>query len=75
MKELTVIAMNGTMLVPDVDAGRYCLRCGEAVHGKADKQPHLCADIVSRARHAEVAERDRTWAAYARELVVLGGEG
>jgi hypothetical protein len=64
--------MNGELLIPEIDAAQYCLRCGVSVH--TTDPSHLCSDIASRLRHEESSARDAMWSEYARELVVHGGE-
>jgi hypothetical protein len=64
-----VRAMNGDLLVPDVDAGRYCLRCGVAIF--VTDAAHLCKDILIRMKE----ESQRLWQEWAREMYEYGGEG
>lgn len=63
---------DGTIIIPSIDFGRHCVRCGVTVHRYADfGGAHLCKDIVARQRDAN----DADFADYARSLVVLGGQG
>ena len=65
-------AMDGTILDPATDAGRYCLRCGAGIH--VTDPEHLCKDIKGRLNAERAGTRDALWDEYARELTVLGGE-
>jgi hypothetical protein len=65
-------AANGDIIIPSIDYGRHCVRCGDRVYRYADfGGAHLCKDIVARLRDAN----DADFADYARSLVVYGGEG
>lgn len=64
------IKINGVVIIPSIDYGRHCVRCGAGVHGRYESQPHLCKDVTARLREAEA----QAWAEYAREMVVHGGE-
>lgn len=57
------------IFVPSLDFGRMCVRCAEPVH--PTDPPHLCADVLAGLHE----QNQRDWVAFARDLVVLGGEG
>lgn len=69
------VNINGTIIIPSIDAGRYCVRCGVDVHGPADRNPHICKDVAARYRDYVNTVNAADFTAYARSIVVYGGEG
>lgn len=38
---------------PNKSGTRYCVRCRAELHGTAEDQPHLCADVAARQKRRE----------------------
>lgn len=68
MIALDCVRVGDDILVPSVDAAKFCIRCGEPTH--PTDAPHLCDDIVAGIKE----DTDQGWREYSRFIVVYGGE-